>query len=517
MQTDSKTQSLKIGWAMRDISTDAPVDIPGQFHIRVSQGVRDPVTTTATVIDNGEEMIIFVSVDCVSIQPRLVTAVRDRVAAARPAIPADRIVIGATHTHEGASHDYEAIAGMALPDQVPHDGIEIAPPSEYGKSLTGKIAEAVCEAYDNRRPGGVAYGYGYATVAHSRRVVYFDDYSLRPGSVARPGMNVDGHARMYGATNDDKFSHYEAGTDPFVNLLYTFDKAGRLTGAIINVPCPSQCSEHISQLSADYWHDVRLAIRARHGDIFILPQCAAGGDLAPRIMHYRDAQKRRFALKYGNGEGDLDTWQRRDIAERIAAAFDEVLEWARKDIHRALPIGHETACIGLSHRMITDEEAALQRQVLADLEATPFKSDGTPLERLHADSALVARRKRCALILRRHQQQQTEPTCPVELHVARLGDIAFATSPFELYMDYMHRIQARSPFLQTFVVQLVGNPHGTAGYLATERGAWGQGYSASLYCNQVSPQGGQELVEETLARLKKLHGSADDASNPPKK
>ena len=31
-----------------------------------------------------------------------------------------------------------------------------------------------------------------------------------------------------------------------------------------------------------------------------------------------------------------------------------------------------------------------------------------------------------------------------------------------------------------------------------------RGYSASMYCNHVSPAGGQELVEETLKSLKEL-------------
>jgi hypothetical protein len=493
---------LAIGWASRDVSTDAPVHIPGQFHIRVSQGVRDPITATALVIENGADALIFVSADFVSIQPHVVTRVRARVAERSPGIPVDKIAINATHTHEGASHDTSAIAGMASPDQIPATGIEIASAADYCDFLVEQIADAVCEAYEGRRPGGVAYGYGFAAVGHSRREVYFDDTSKRPGAAARPGMAVDGHARMYGPTHDDQFSHYEAGCDPFVNLLYTFDDAGRLTGAIVNVPAPSQCSESIQQLSADYWHDVRLALRARHGDIFILPQCAAAGDLAPRIQHYKQAQNRRFALKYGADPGrDLDVWQRRDIAERIAAAFDEVLGWARQDIRTALPIQHEIATVALTRRRITDQEAETQRRELAELNAVPFKTDGTPLERLQTNSILVARRNRCARMLAFHELQKTEPTCPVEIHVARLGDIAFATNPFELYMDYMHRMQGRSPFEQTFIVQLTGNPHGYAGYLATERGEQGRGYSASLYCNQVSHVGGQELVENTLLRL----------------
>ena len=74
-------EPLAIGWASRDVSTDAPVPIPGQFHIRVSQGVRDPITATALVIENGADALIFVSADFVSIQPHLVNRVRARVAA----------------------------------------------------------------------------------------------------------------------------------------------------------------------------------------------------------------------------------------------------------------------------------------------------------------------------------------------------------------------------------------------------------------------------------------------------
>ena len=502
----TEVDALRIGWASRDVSTDAPVHIPGQFHIRVSQGVLDPITATALVIENAGEALIFVSADFVIINPEIVVRVRARVTELNPAIPAERIIIGVTHTHEGASQGAGAIAGMSSPDEVSHEGIEIAPESEYGDFLVEQIAAIVVEAYTRRTAGGIAYGYGFAVVGHSRREVYFDDTSKRLGVAARPGMSVDGHARMYGSTADGKFSHYEAGCDPFINLLYTFDPSGHLTGAIVNVPCPSQCSEQMQQLSADYWNDVRLALRARHGDIFILPQCAAAGDLAPRIQHYYAAQKRRFALKYGDtpeGRG-LDIWQRRDIAERIAVAFDEVLGWARKDIRTTLPIQHGVEKIALSRRYITDEEAETQRQVLVELNAVPFKTDGTPQERLQHDSTLVARRNRCAHILKRFQQQKTEPTCPVELQVARLGNIAFATNPFEIYMDYMHRIQARSPFEQTFVIQLVGNPHAVSGYVATERGEWGRGYSASLYCNQVSSKGGQELVENTLLRLSRF-------------
>lgn len=84
----------------------------------------------------------------------------------------------------------------------------------------------------------------------------------------------------------------------------------------------------------------------------------------------------------------------------------------------------------------------------------------------------------------------------MELHVIRLGDIAFASNSFELFSDYGIRIQARSAATQTFVVQLCAG--GSPSYLPTKLAQKGESYSACLYCNEVGPEGGDVLVEETL-------------------
>ena len=42
--------ALSIGWASADVSTKDPVNLPGQFHVRVSKGILDPATATALFI-----------------------------------------------------------------------------------------------------------------------------------------------------------------------------------------------------------------------------------------------------------------------------------------------------------------------------------------------------------------------------------------------------------------------------------------------------------------------------------
>ena len=87
-----------------------------------------------------------------------------------------------------------------------------------------------------------------------------------------------------------------------------------------------------------------------------------------------------------------------------------------------------------------------------------------------------------------------------EIHVIGLGDVAFVTCPYELYVNFQHRIQARSPFIQTFMVQLAAATD-SYGYLCTERAAYNMGYSANIYSCNVSPKGGDTLVEKSLEKL----------------
>ena len=87
------------------------------------------------------------------------------------------------------------------------------------------------------------------------------------------------------------------------------------------------------------------------------------------------------------------------------------------------------------------------------------------------------------------------------MHFLRLGDVAVMTNPFELYTDYGVRIKARSPAVQTLVVQLTS---GCAAYLPTRRAVQGGGYSARIVDGVVGPDGGDVLVDETVKTLNEM-------------
>ena len=71
-------EGVRVGWAQADITPDQPVAVVGQFHVRISEKVLDPITATVMAIESGEEQVVFVSCDLVGIPDVLRDAVRSR-------------------------------------------------------------------------------------------------------------------------------------------------------------------------------------------------------------------------------------------------------------------------------------------------------------------------------------------------------------------------------------------------------------------------------------------------------
>jgi hypothetical protein len=101
-------------------------------------------------------------------------------------------------------------------------------------------------------------------------------------------------------------------------------------------------------------------------------------------------------------------------------------------------------------------------------------------------------------IVDRYTAQQHMNSFKEEIHVIRFDDIAIATNPFELFLDYGNQIRARSKAKQTFLIQLAC---GAEGYLPTKKAEEGSHYSAYVSSGFTGSVGGEILVRETLERI----------------
>ncbi len=480
-------EKLLIGWASRDVTPDRPVNLRGQFHMRIARTVKDPVTVTALAVSSGNDTrnsFIWVSCDTVAIPCSVIESSRSKLEELAADFPAGNLILNATHTHTAPD------SGDTWHQNVPEGTMT---PEEYAEFLSGRIAEAAAEAWKKRRHGFIAYGIGYAPIGHGRRAVYFDDLSKRKGYREDPGTKTEKNARMYGDTSDDKFDCIEGYVDHSTHFLFTFDGRKKLTGAIINIACTAQETEHLNEISADFWHEARITLRRKYGkDLFILPQSSPSGGLSPHLMFNKKAGQRMLEKK--------GISSRQEIASRIKAAFDDVYSWASKELADRVDLKHVSRNIKLPRRIISKMEYLRAKKDLAEFDKMPPSKAEDESKRLVEDSSTFSRKKRCMKVICRYEDQRNNKNIDMELHVIRIGDVALATNTFELFTDYGIRIQSMSPAVQTFAVQLCGK----GGYLPTRLAEKGESYSACLYCNEVGSQGGDVLVEETVRTLKSL-------------
>ncbi|NSW56381.1 MAG: hypothetical protein HPY44_10220 [Armatimonadetes bacterium] len=475
---------IRIGWAQRDITPQGPVSLHGQFNLRIATRVQDPLTLTALVLQRDDDHAAIVSVDACSVAGEVLREVRAALAERVPELDPHKIIIGATHTHTGPFNG----TGGWQQDAEYLDAIRARYPdyvtvAEYTEMLIEALVDAVCEAWKRRSEGHIGWGYSHAVVGENRRVRYFD-----------------GSAKMYGSTSVPEFSHIEGHVDHGVNLLFTYDSARNLTGVLINLACPSQASESGQDfVSADYWHDVREELRRRLGaGLFVLPQCSAAGDQSPHRLIAKKAEDRMLQLKYGGGVGrPLNAALRTEIACRIADATVGAETVIRGDLRDRAVLKHENRTLQLEHWRVTAAEHADLMQDIAEAERQLAELGDA--DRL--GSQYTSLRSRIAWCRRAVDRYENPPdSVPTEVNVLRVGDIALVTAPFEYYLDFGDRIKGRSPAVQTFVVQLVvGGP-----YLATERAAEGLSYGAVPASCNVSPAGGQQLVDEAVGILETM-------------
>ncbi len=278
----------------------------------------------------------------------------------------------------------------------------------------------------------------------------------------------------------DDFRGIEGPEDHAVEVLYFWGAGEKLLATAINVVCPSQEVESRSAINADFWHPVREGLQAKYGEeMVVVGWTGAAGDQSPHIR-YRQAAEDRMREFRG-----LDRME--EIARRIILAWEEALAGAQQDKRDEVPFVHDVRDLELPERMVTAEEEAEARAEIAT-----FGGDPKFMRRVRWHEKVVER----------YARQQSEGAKPyiMQLHALRLGDVAITTNNFELYTQYGIQMKAKSPALHTFVIQLAG----PGSYVPTPHAAAGGGYSAIVQSNEVGPEGGQVLVDETVKAVKAL-------------
>ena len=491
---------IKFGWSEVSIVPEGrKVSLSGQFYERISDVVETPICVTALAMECGEDAAIFCGCDLVCTPRNLLNEVRAYILKNDPDFPADKLMISAIHTHTSMGYarrgdnEYGSslnVLTRMLPDAkyeelVSYNGADLLDGEEARSFLVERIAKACTEAWANRAEGLYATGFGRAVVGMCRRVCY-----------------DDGSAKMWGDVDTPNFTELETGNDSGIELMFTYTTDKKLTGVIANVACPAQVLEHRSFMSSDYMGKLKRILREKYGkDIQLLGLVSPAGDQCPRDM-IRWVQP-ESPIDDPNIERNNPKYRRQDPSmfdisgcERIARRIATEVEYALADVSEYVSeseLEHKNMMLDLPLRRVTPAEYAAAKKVIEDFakEIGNGTINFADNARMHIYAGTVAR----------YEAQANADVVPTEIHVLRLGDIAFATNPFELFLNYGNQIRARSKAAQTFLVQL---SCGSLGYLPTEKAENGSHYSAYVSSGSVGHIGGDMLVRKTLTEINEM-------------
>lgn len=498
--------TLKIGWSEKSITPEKKASLAGQFAERISEYVEKPVTVTCLVVEQGGEQMILCSEDLVAVGWNVVKEVRARVAAANPEIDPMKIILASIHTHTAPTvprtsrlndggvpiATFRSLLEKELPAGRKYvesanvtNNPDIATGAEMFELVVSQTVAAILEAWENRKAGAFSNAFGRAAVGMCRRAAY-----------------SDGSAQMWGDTNTAVFTELEGGNDSGIELLYMFDDNQKLTGIVANVACPAQCVQHRLFISPDYWGEVKVRLRKYFGeDIYLLALCSAAGDQCPvDLVRWVEPEsdlndpncKRSNPPKRKADPSMFDLAGMRLAGRRVANEIIQVYEDGLDEVQKDAELAHTVMDCQLPLRRGTLAEAAAAKKAIREyIRDTEGDVDYNNVAQLQIHLGL----------LQRMDLQEKVDVLPAEVHIMRLGTVAFATNPFELFLDYGNQIRARSAAEQTFLVQIA---NGHEGYLPTEKAEKGGHYSAFISSGKVGHVGGEQLVRETLTEIRKL-------------
>jgi hypothetical protein len=433
---------IRIGSASTLITPRLGGRIQAATHGKRALTIRDELEANALYLGDGTTSLLLVSCDLAAIPSELVAELRLAMAGNSGLSPRD-ILIGCTHTHAGP---------VMLPTNrsSPVD-------TEYAEILRVGLAELAGVAVGTARPGRLAWGRGQAPIGYNRRVCFAD------------GTHV-----MHGDPGRADFTGLEGPADPGQAVLFAADEGGRIVSVLHNNSSHPTSYYGGECYSADFPGEARRLLRAVLGPIPVLFFNGAEGDLSIEDMEAPDSRAETRDQKIARA-GSLLAGETLRLLHEADFREEAILSHAFRDLEVPVRLP-ETSRLAWAAGILGKAD----RGEAVDAWDLLFAHGADTLQRRYAP----------------------RPVDTLPIHALRIGDLAIATQPCELYCQFGLDIKRRSPTPATAVFGLVD---GFCGYCPTIYGIRGGGYSGEpILWTRLADDAGYRIVDEACALLHSL-------------
>lgn len=453
---------FKAGAATSNITPPLGADIVGGWNPQPASYVHDELHVRCLALDDGATRLAFAVVDNVGIS-RDVYDEAKRLIHEATGLPPEHVMMSATHTHSAVSVGSAHRASAVRPGNPADDN--------YRAFLIRRIADGVRCAINNLEPARIGWGAGRVPQHQFNRRWLLKDgtTAVNPfGGQDLAVMNPHGRADLLKPAGP---------TNPEVYFISIQSASGRPIALLANYWLHYVGGVGPSHISADYF--------------------AAFCD---RIQQLLGADRRNppFVGILANGPcGDVNNLNYAPGAPAQTKALYEQIRVVANDLAQEVARVQRT----VRHQEWVVLGAAQEELELRMRRPTPemvqrakaVVARPVTVSPIHAREVTYARRTLSA-------QEWPERTS-VLLQAFRLGDLAIAAIPFEVFTEIGLSIKANSPFKDTFTIELA---NGANGYLPTPEQHELGGYETWLGTNRVEKEASRKIeaaVQGLFARL----------------
>lgn len=454
----ASAQTFRAGAAASNITPPLGSGIVGGWTAPPATHIHDELHARCLVLDDGSNKLVFVVVDSVSVNrdvfDRAKLAARDATG-----IPVENMMMSATHTHSASS----ARGANAMVVSGPLD--------DYQKFLATRISDGVRRAVNNLEPARIGWGSGQVP-----QHVFNRRWLLKNGQTAPNPFGGRDKAVMNPGGYRDKLDKPAGPVNPQVYFVSVESTGGRPIALLANYWLHYVGGVGGAQISADYF-----------------------GEFAGRIQELLGADRQRpaFVGILANGPcGDVNNIDygatgpspRYKPYEKIQLVANdvaqEVVRARKRIVHRDwVPLKAAATDLPLKMRRASPEILARAKEILA----RPKSDKPDPLHEVIYAQRTV-------------DSANWPESVNIVVQAFRIGDLAVAAIPFETFTETGLEIKAKSPFKDTFTIELA---NGGLGYLPTPEQHELGGYETWHGTNRVEREASRKIV----ARLLDLFGS----------
>ncbi len=453
----TKAPTFRAGAATSNITPPLGRPIVGGFVPFPATHVHDELHARCLVLDDGTTKLVFVVCDLLGIDRQVSDEAR-AILHQDLGIPPEQVLICATHTHSACS-------ALGKDARIISHTMD-----EYQRFVAQRIVDGVKRAVNLLRPAQIGWG-----SAEAPEHVFNRRWHLKPGTMPPNPFGGSDQVKMNPPAGSPNLLEPAGPTDPAIPFLALREPGGKPIAVFSAYSLHYVGGVGSGHISADYFAMYcqalgRLLKAEGQTPAFVaLMANGTSGDI--NNINFRQPRGKRQPY-------EQMTFVAEDVAQKVHAALGKV---SYRD-HVTLGARYREPAIAT--RRPTSELLAWAKKTLAERPQVAGKAD--------LSSIYAARTLRMA----EHPEKLKLP-----LQAFRIGDVALATMPCEIFCEIGLEFKKRSPRQPAWLVSL---SHGYYGYLPSPRQHELGGYETWLGTNRLEVPASDKMLAALLEMVAEL-------------